>query len=117
MTVTVPPDYTSPALELLEQLTESWAGAIEFVEETDEQLIEAIERRQVDRVRYATPERVPLSVLKAAAPAGACVVSRPVVAEARLECLWYLHEQSISIDYHRYGNLGDRSREERAEVD
>jgi RHH-type proline utilization regulon transcriptional repressor/proline dehydrogenase/delta 1-pyrroline-5-carboxylate dehydrogenase len=40
----------------------------------------------------------------------------PVVAEGRLECLWYLHEQSLSVDYHRYGNLGRRTGEPRAEV-
>jgi RHH-type proline utilization regulon transcriptional repressor/proline dehydrogenase/delta 1-pyrroline-5-carboxylate dehydrogenase len=30
--------------------------------------------------------------------------------------LWYLREQSISVDYHRYGNLGNRADEPRAEV-
>ena len=26
--------------------------------------------------------------------------------EGRLKLLWYTEEQSLSIDYHRYGNLG-----------
>jgi RHH-type proline utilization regulon transcriptional repressor/proline dehydrogenase/delta 1-pyrroline-5-carboxylate dehydrogenase len=39
----------------------------------------------------------------------------PVVAEGRVELLWYLYEQSVSIDYHRYGNLGARAAEPRAE--
>jgi RHH-type transcriptional regulator, proline utilization regulon repressor / proline dehydrogenase / delta 1-pyrroline-5-carboxylate dehydrogenase len=39
-----------------------------------------------------------------------------VSAEGRLEMLWYLREQSISIDYHRYGNLGVRAGENRAPV-
>jgi RHH-type proline utilization regulon transcriptional repressor/proline dehydrogenase/delta 1-pyrroline-5-carboxylate dehydrogenase len=30
--------------------------------------------------------------------------------------LWYLREQSISTDYHRYGNLGSRADEARADV-
>jgi RHH-type proline utilization regulon transcriptional repressor/proline dehydrogenase/delta 1-pyrroline-5-carboxylate dehydrogenase len=114
--VSVPPGLTSPAATLLEELTESWAGAIEFVEETDEQLVKAIGERQAERIRYAAPERVPLPVLQATGQAGACVVSAPVSAEGRLELLWYLHEQSISIDYHRYGNLGMRASEPRAEV-
>src|SRR6185437_16164638 len=38
VTVSVPGGAALPALTLLEELTESWAGAIEFVEETDEQL-------------------------------------------------------------------------------
>jgi len=44
------------------------------------------------------------------------VVSVPVSAEGRLELLWYVREQSISTDYHRYGNLGMRADEVRAEV-
>ena len=39
----------------------------------------------------------------------------PVLAEGRIELLWYLREQSISHDYHRYGNLGPRGGERRAE--
>ena len=105
-----------PAVALLEELTESWAAAIEFVEETDDQLAQAISERQADRVRYAAPERTPLPVIQAGCLAGGCVVSTPVSAEGRLEMLWYLREQSVSIDYHRYGNLGVRSNEKRAQV-
>jgi RHH-type transcriptional regulator, proline utilization regulon repressor / proline dehydrogenase / delta 1-pyrroline-5-carboxylate dehydrogenase len=101
---------------LLEELTESWAGAIEFVEESDEQLAAAISGGQTDRVRYAAPDRVPPVVLRAGNEACACVVSTPVSAEGRLEMLWYLREQSISTDYHRYGNLGLRSVEQCAAV-
>jgi RHH-type proline utilization regulon transcriptional repressor/proline dehydrogenase/delta 1-pyrroline-5-carboxylate dehydrogenase len=55
-------------------------------------------------------------VLAAGNLANGCVVSVPVSAEGRLELLWYLREQSISTDYHRYGNLGARADEARAEV-
>jgi len=51
--VTVSAPTKSPAVSLLEELTESWAGAIEFVEETDEQLAAAIRAGQTDRVRFA----------------------------------------------------------------
>jgi RHH-type transcriptional regulator, proline utilization regulon repressor / proline dehydrogenase / delta 1-pyrroline-5-carboxylate dehydrogenase len=30
--------------------------------------------------------------------------------------IWYVQEQSISADYHRYGNLGARETEARAPV-
>ena len=40
----------------------------------------------------------------------------PVLAHGRIELLWYVREQSISNDYHRYGNLGGRGSEERAPV-
>jgi RHH-type proline utilization regulon transcriptional repressor/proline dehydrogenase/delta 1-pyrroline-5-carboxylate dehydrogenase len=114
--ISTPPGLDSPAVRRLEQLTESWAAAIEFVEETDAQLAQAIAGAQVDRVRYAAPERASLEVLAAGNAANGCVVSVPVSAEGRLELLWYLREQSISTDYHRYGNLGVRADEARAEV-
>jgi RHH-type proline utilization regulon transcriptional repressor/proline dehydrogenase/delta 1-pyrroline-5-carboxylate dehydrogenase len=114
--ISTPPGLNSPAVKLLEELTESWAGAIEFVEETDAHLAQAIRDRQVDRVRYAAPDRAALEVLKAGIAANGCVVSVPVSAEGRLELLWYVREQSISTDYHRYGNLGTRADEKRAEV-
>ncbi|PWU21928.1 MAG: proline dehydrogenase [Verrucomicrobia bacterium] len=104
------------SVALLEELTQSWAGAIEFVEESDEHLAQAIREGRVDRIRYASAERVPLEILQAAAEAGIAVVNAPVSAKGRLELLWYLREQSISIDYHRYGNLGPRATEVRATV-
>ena len=105
-----------PAVGRLAELTESWAGAIEFVEESDAQLAAAIGGGQVDRVRYAAPGRASLEVLQAGNAVHGCVVSVPVSAEGRLELLWYVREQSISTDYHRYGNLGIRAEEARAEV-
>ena len=115
ITVSFPPELHSPALKLLEALTDPWAGGIEFIEESDAGLAQAMRDHQTDRVRYAAPERVPLDVLGASAESGVSVVSGPVVMEGRLEMLWYLQEQSISIDYHRYGNLGLRAAESRTE--
>ena len=37
--------------------------------------------------------------------------------EGRVELLWYVREQSISHDYHRYGNLGARASEARRRPD
>jgi RHH-type proline utilization regulon transcriptional repressor/proline dehydrogenase/delta 1-pyrroline-5-carboxylate dehydrogenase len=116
LVISAPPGLNSPHVKLLEQLTESWAGAIEFVEETDTRLAQAVRERQTDRVRYAAPDRISLEVLSAGNQAGGCVLSTPVSLEGRLELLWYVHEQSISTDYHRYGNLGLRAGEERAPV-
>jgi RHH-type proline utilization regulon transcriptional repressor/proline dehydrogenase/delta 1-pyrroline-5-carboxylate dehydrogenase len=111
-----PAGLDSETVALVEELTESWAGDIEFIEESDEQLFRAIMDRQTDRIRYAAPDRVPLAIFQAAGETGVCVISTPVSAEGRLELLWYIHEQSISIDYHRYGNLGLRASESRATV-
>mgnify|MGYP001810367758 CR=1 FL=1 len=67
-------------------------------------------------MRDAAPERASLDGLVAGNAANGCVVSVPVSGEGRLELLWYVREQSISTDYHRYGNLGIRADEERAAV-
>ena len=114
VTVSLPLQLKSLALKALETLTESWAAAIEFVEETDDDLAAVIRGGQTDRVRYARPERVPNVVLDAVRDTGLFVARAPVLAEGRVELLWYVREQSISADYHRYGNLGARSEEERA---
>lgn len=114
--LSTPPGLDAPAVRRLEQFTEAWAASIEFVEESDADLAQAIASGQVDRVRYAAPDRASLEVLKAGNAANGCVVSVPVSAEGRLELLWYVREQSISTDYHRYGNLGIRADEPRAEV-
>jgi RHH-type proline utilization regulon transcriptional repressor/proline dehydrogenase/delta 1-pyrroline-5-carboxylate dehydrogenase len=102
------------AMERLDAWTESWAGAIEFVEETDAELAGVIRQRQTDRVRYASRARVPEVIWKAAAESGLHLAAEPVLGEGRVELLWYLHEQSLSWDYHRYGNLGSRTGELRA---
>jgi RHH-type proline utilization regulon transcriptional repressor/proline dehydrogenase/delta 1-pyrroline-5-carboxylate dehydrogenase len=102
-------------VQTLDDFTDAWGGAIEFLEETDEQLATAIRGGEVERVRFAAPDRVPSTVRIAAAAAFIYLADGPVLAEGRVELLWYLREQSISDDYHRYGNLGARAGERRAE--
>lgn len=114
MTISTPPDFESRSLARLHEATEPWAGAIEFIEESDEALAGVIAMRDVDRIRYAAPDRVPMSVRRAAAEAQIHISDTPVLAEGRIELLWYVQEQSVSFDYHRYGNLGARSDEARS---
>ncbi len=114
ITVSATVGWSTPVLDALETLTEPWGGRIEFVEESDRDLADLIEARHTERVRYAAPERVPEVVMRATGATGIYIAKSPVLAEGRIELLWYLREQSISFDYHRYGNLGDRAGEERA---
>ncbi|MCH5376480.1 MAG: aldehyde dehydrogenase family protein, partial [Planctomycetes bacterium] len=116
ITVSIPPDLQSPLIERMEQWTEDWAAAIEFVDETDEMLANTIVSGHTDRVRYAAPDRVPEVVRRAVAETGRYVAAAPVLAVGRIELLWYLQEQSLCVDYHRYGNLGMRAEESRSEV-
>ena len=116
VTVRVPYDFASPILEALDGLTETWGAQVEFLEESDDDLASAVALHQTERVRYAARERVPEPVLRAVGDTGAYVASSAVLGVGQIELLWYLREQSISIDYHRYGNLGSRGDEFRAEV-
>jgi len=114
--ISSPPGLESGAVRLLDELTDSWAAAIEFLEETDEQLaanLRAMAPHAEERIRYAAPGRVPASVRAASASAGVYLADEPVRRQGRLELLWYVREQSVSDDYHRYGNLGRRAIEAR----
>ena len=114
--VSIPLQFESPIVALLDELTQSWAASIEFVEESDQQLAEVIADRHTDRLRYASPHRVPELIRRAAAETGLFIASAPVLAVGRIELLWYLQEQSICSDYHRYGNQGERADEHRSET-
>ncbi|CAN5793836.1 bifunctional proline dehydrogenase/L-glutamate gamma-semialdehyde dehydrogenase [soil metagenome] len=116
--VSVPPELGSPVVHWLQQVTGSWGTGIEFFEEDDLVLsarIEASPFHPTERIRFASPGSVPTVVRAAAAAKGVYLADEPVLAEGRIELLWYLREQSISHDYHRYGNLGSRVGESRRE--
>ena len=101
------------ALAILAEATESWAGRIEIIEESDDELVAAILGHQVDRLRILSDRVEPLSVSEACIERFVPCIRRPVVANGWVELLWYLQEQSVSHDYHRYGNLGRRATEPR----
>ena len=65
VTVSKPLRLNSPVLDMLEEITTSWAGSIEFVEESDEALADVVRLQHTDRLRYAAPDRVPLSIREA----------------------------------------------------
>lgn len=105
-------------VDLLDACTHDWAAAIEFVTETDDQLVAFVRQlppHTAERIRYAAPERVPAAIREAATDSGVWLADEPVLAIGRVELLWYLREQSVSFDYHRYGNLGPRAGEPRHE--
>lgn len=81
------------------------------IQETEEHLIIRLSQSHIKRVRLLqTPSQ---ALQKSLAKAACSINSGPVLANGRLELLNYLREVSISRDYHRYGNLGDREGETR----
>ncbi len=101
--------------ETLDEWTFAWAAGIELLEESDEAVAAGLDHGDV-RLRYAARDRVPATVRRAAAASGTWIADVPVVSAGRIELLWYAREQSISHDYHRYGNLGRRAGEVRRPV-
>ncbi len=114
--ISFPPELDSPIVAMLDELTDSWAGAIEFVTESDTDLAQALREGHIDRLRFAQPERVPYTLRTAAALNGDYLADAPVSHHGRIELLWYFQEQTLTHVYHRYGNLGARIAEERAPV-
>jgi RHH-type proline utilization regulon transcriptional repressor/proline dehydrogenase/delta 1-pyrroline-5-carboxylate dehydrogenase len=82
-------------------------GKRPVLRETDVDLIGKIP--EIDRIRFAAPQRVPPELFKAAAKTGFYIARSPVMMEGRIELLHYYRQQSICHTYHRYGNLGDRA--------
>jgi RHH-type proline utilization regulon transcriptional repressor/proline dehydrogenase/delta 1-pyrroline-5-carboxylate dehydrogenase len=97
----------------LAQSTKAWGEKIDFVVQSTAVLEEFIAAGSVHRLRYSNADRIAITTRQAALAAHVTIVDRPVLAEGRIELLWYLREQSISYAYHRYGNLGARVGEPR----
>jgi RHH-type proline utilization regulon transcriptional repressor/proline dehydrogenase/delta 1-pyrroline-5-carboxylate dehydrogenase len=106
--VSIPEDLHNPVTDFLERKdARDLLGPSPVRRQSDEKLIAAFQVLQ--RVRYAAPERVPQAVLKSAARTGYYLARSPVLMEGRLELLHYVQNQSICNNYHRYGNLGERT--------
>ena len=64
----------------------------------------------VDRIIYSKESNVSKFIFSEAARYHKFIVRAKPLMEGRLECLHYFDEQAISHSYHRYGNLGNRSK-------
>jgi RHH-type proline utilization regulon transcriptional repressor/proline dehydrogenase/delta 1-pyrroline-5-carboxylate dehydrogenase len=89
-------------------------SSFRFVEENEEQFYARVKQGSFQHIRLASPPKADLQ--KAAAVSATYLASTPVLASGRFELLHYLREEAISIDYHRYGNLGVREGEMRKSI-
>jgi RHH-type proline utilization regulon transcriptional repressor/proline dehydrogenase/delta 1-pyrroline-5-carboxylate dehydrogenase len=95
----------------------NWLDLVPFL-----RVVEEEERSFLNRVRAGQMQRLRLlespsqELCQAAAEANIHIVDAPVLANGRIELLHYLREVSLSIDYHRYGNLGLREGELRKPI-
>lgn len=84
---------------------------ITIVPENEQQFIQRIQQGHIKRLR--TLKEPSLPVLQAIAEFACNRNTGPVLANGRVELTQYLREIALSIDYHRYGNLGLREGESR----
>jgi RHH-type proline utilization regulon transcriptional repressor/proline dehydrogenase/delta 1-pyrroline-5-carboxylate dehydrogenase len=74
---------------------------VRFVIETEEELLQRIERGEVKKIRWLSQPSA--QIQQALAKNGCNSFVAPLLANGRLELLNYLREVSLSIDSHRYG--------------
>ncbi len=108
-TLSIDPEIDELIRILLESTADVLPGFIHPIDETDDELSNRIARGDIGRLRllHNPPDTSPIAA--ACAERFVTIVNEPVVLEGKVECLRYLEEQSISHDYHRYGNLGRRT--------
>ncbi|MFH1091343.1 MAG: aldehyde dehydrogenase family protein, partial [Pseudomonadota bacterium] len=106
--ISLPPGLQTQAVDFLgTEEGRDLLGSAPVLIQADEELAAGL--IEIDRLRYASPERVPETVRVQAAQYGFFIACSPVYMEGRLELLWYYRQQSICHNYHRYGNLGERA--------
>jgi RHH-type proline utilization regulon transcriptional repressor/proline dehydrogenase/delta 1-pyrroline-5-carboxylate dehydrogenase len=92
-----------------------WLSLVPVLRTVQEEESAFLGRLQMfERVRLAAKPSDALRV--AAAKAGVYLIEDIVLASGRWELLHYLQEVSLSVDYHRYGNLGLREGELRKQI-
>ncbi|MEO1527467.1 MAG: bifunctional proline dehydrogenase/L-glutamate gamma-semialdehyde dehydrogenase [Planctomycetota bacterium] len=105
------PSTTEMLEDAFNRLSQEWSSSWrpEWIEESDRDLAESIAEGRIDRLRvFGSAASLGEVILEAARGAFLTILAEPVVQDAEIELLRYLSEQSISNDYHRYGNLGRR---------
>ncbi|TWU38744.1 Bifunctional protein PutA [Novipirellula aureliae] len=108
ITLSIDPGIDLKITETLDSLADTFPGLLHPLEESTSELAVRLREGNVGRIRVLSNE-VADELEEAAADAFVTILRDPVVLDGRIECLRYLDEQSISHDYHRYGNLGRRS--------
>lgn len=96
-------------VEVLDMIVDSLPGRVEILEQSDDELAAAIRAGYVDRLRVLCESSWTDPIAAACCDAFVSVIAEPILQDGYLETLRYLNEQSLSIDFHRYGNLGRRA--------
>ena len=104
-----------PSLSLKSSLKKSIPFPhIKIVSEDSKSFLSAVKNKVYARIRLY--QKAPEELFIAAKNSHITIIDELVLSCGRLELLHYLKERSLSINYHRYGNLGFREKEKRASL-
>ena len=96
---------------------EKWTEFLSFLPhfaESEESFLHRVRMGTFRRLRLLSSAS--LELCKAAHSAMCHLHEGSVLSNGRFELPHYLREIALSIDYHRYGNLGEREKEEREPI-
>lgn len=111
LTLSIASKENNPYFEFVEKSLSKLALNAKIHYESDKEFAEKIS--QFGRVRYfAKPNRTD-PIYQAAATNAIVIASAKPIINGRFELLYYHFEKSVSISYHRYGNLGARALEKK----
>ena len=116
VTLSINPEIFGETKALLESPADYVPGLVDPVEETIDQLAQRIRDGDVNRIRFLSPSDEHTPLLHACGEMFVTTIDEPVLLDGRIECLRFMDEQSVSNNYHRYGNLGRRAEETRRKV-
>ncbi|SCA58995.1 Uncharacterized protein AB751O23_BU_00020 [Chlamydiales bacterium SCGC AB-751-O23] len=95
------------------EFDEKWEGQLpcnlELVKSTDEDFINELKKDKVNLVRFLSSPSG--KVLESCSKSNILTFKQSILSYGRLELSFYFQEQSLSYDFHRYGNLGIRERQ------
>lgn len=113
VTISMAPAIAPTVAQIFESAADALPRYLKPVLETDAELAKRIRTGSIDRLRLLRRLDSTSPIAEAATQNFVTIISEPVIDDARIEMLRYMNEQSISQDYHRYGNLGRRAGENR----
>jgi len=85
--------------------------SLRFTEESEKEFLSRMKKGVFNRVRVMSA--ISSEIKERASEQSVYINSTAVLANGRIELLNYLREMALSVDYHRYGNLGVREGDHR----
>lgn len=97
----------SDSIQKAQEICQKLALQADFVKENEASFIDKI--AQYERIRYHAKPSMHDRIYKQAAKQAKIIIRDKPLVNGRFELLYYHNEKSLSISYHRYGNLGIRA--------